>query len=637
MAETPDQRSRPGPSDDASPSGPREAGVFEAAFDAGVSPSALLDAKGRLVRVNPAFSDQFQLEPGEPFDAILADPLDHQVSLWARSMPRPWKQAATLAKKDGWATPGEITFAPLPGGLVLATLSVRSESAQGPEAIRTLQRRLADRERQLLDAVNAGLLGVWTLDIAKGAPRVQGRIAQWLQAGADGSLDLARFRSLIHPEDADSAAAAVRNALKGEGFHAFEYRLRAADGWRWVRTTGQVIERDDEDRPVRAAGVVMDISAERRFSSALKAEKRRFERIYQDTPALMQTIDAAGRTLMVSDFWIARMGYERAEVLGTPGWRFFTPEDQMRVREEVMPRSMRDGVIENVPLTLLTKAGEPLEVRLSAFWERDAEGRPLHAHGVFADVGDLNRVRRELETRYAELERVNRELNRFTTVASHDLQEPLRKISAFASLLRRRYEGVIDPEADQSLYYLVDAAGRMRNLIDDLLAYSRASSRNVEREPVDLGGLWREVQEGQDLQIAEAEAVIRTGDLPDILGDRVLLRLLLSNLLSNALKYRKGEGVRITFKGMVSEDEACLTFADDGIGFDPRFSEKIFSPFARLHGREEYAGTGIGLAICQQAVERQGGRIWVESAPGEGARFHFTLPAVAGAGRKKSA
>lgn len=490
-----------------------------------------------------------------------------------------------------------------------------------------LEQKLAERERQLSEAVEAGLIGIWSIDLLTGRQVVQGGLAGWMNAGPDGEVSAEAWRSVIHEDDFQNAYQAFEDVAAGHPFGAFEYRLRAPQGWRWARTTGRIVEHDPAGRGLRAAGVVIDISAERAFARALKAEKRRFETVYQNTPALMHSIDAQGRTVMVSDYWVARMGYSREEALGAPGWSFFAPADQARVRDDVIPRSMREGVIRTVPLTQITKSGERIEVRLSAFWERDEAGRPVRAHGVLDEVGDLNQVRRDMEGRNQELERVNRELNRFTTIASHDLQEPLRKISAFASLLRRRYVGTIDADADRSLEFLVDAAGRMRTLIDDLLAYTRASSRTLELERVDLGVLWREVTEACDLQIAEAEAVLETGDLPSLRADPVLMKLLLANLLSNALKYRKGPGVRIAVKGFTQRGEVCLSFADDGIGFDPRFAAKVFEPFARLHGRDEFAGTGIGLAICQQAVERQGGRIWVESAPDEGARFLITVPA----------
>lgn len=361
----------------------------------------------------------------------------------------------------------------------------------------------------------------------------------------------------------------------------------------------------------------------------MTADTSRFETIYRSLPALLHSIDAQGRTTLISDYWLQRMGYDREQVIGVPGWAFMDEDSAKRIQEDVIPRTFANGVVENEPVVCFTASGERLELRLSAFLERDADGAPIAAHGVFSDVTDLTKARRDLEAHAAALERSNRELDRFATVASHDLQEPLRKISAFASLLQHRHPDGLGEDSDQALEFLIDAAGRMRTLIDDLLTYSRASKRALEMRMVELKALVDEVLSELEVGVAESKAEITVDALPQVRGDRDLLHALFLNLLSNALKYRKADGVCITLSAHRADDglvQICV--ADDGIGIDPHFSEKIFQPFARLHGREEYSGTGIGLAICQQAAERMGGRIWVESAPGEGARFCVTIPAA---------
>ncbi|MFW6413523.1 MAG: PAS domain-containing protein, partial [Oceanicaulis sp.] len=516
----------------------REAGTGEAEFDADPVEAAAsarmsawtYDLRTRRLRLSGPILKRLAL----PGSAHEIDILDWRAR--APSCDLPEMDRATEELRARGVTEVEYRIAAETGELVWLSLrgGVSEQDASGAvlrysgfiseiSARRQLELKLADRERQLSEAVDAGLIGIWSIDLATGLQTVQGRLASWMEAGDDNAVGAAHWRALIHPDELPAAHDAFQAVREGRNFPTFDYRLRAPEGWRWARTTGQVVERDPAGRPLRAAGVVIDVSAERALALALGKEKRRFETVYQNTPALMHSVSADGRTLMVSDYWVARMGYAREEAIGKPGWRFFAPEDRDRVRDDVIPRSLREGVISNVPLTALTASGERLEVRLSAFWERDEAGRPLRAHGVFAEVGDLNEVRRTLEARNDELARVNRELGRFTTIASHDLQEPLRKMSAFASLLRRRYAGALDADADQSLEYLVDAAGRLRALIDDLLAYSRASSRTLEPETVRLCDIWRETVEGQDLQIAEAEAAVETGDLPAVLGDRVLL------------------------------------------------------------------------------------------------------------------
>ncbi len=495
----------------------------------------------------------------------------------------------------------------------------------------THRKRLEDAfiegERALFEAVSAGLLGAWNFDIRTQRLSGRGRAMEWVSKPSGGAiLDVEEWLAIVHPDDLEATHQAYLKVAGGETVETFDYRLKSPEGWRWVRTRSAIVARAADGSALRLAGVLIDVTSERAYADALKAEKQRFESLYRSTPVMLHSLDAQGHTLLVNDLWCARMGYSEDEVRGRPGWDFFMPEDARRIRDEIFPQVLRHGVVDTVPLTALTRSGAPIEVRLSAFLERDAEGQPLIAHGAFSDVSDINAARRALERHAGALERSNRELDRFATVASHDLQEPVRKISAFASLLARRYEDQIDADGRQSLAYLVDAAQRMRRLIDDLLAYSRTSNRELAFEPVDLSALLATTLDELSLMVAEARAEIEAGDLPKVHADLTLMRLLFQNLLTNALKYRKGAHVRVVVRAERDGEAWRITVADDGIGFDPRFAEKVFAPFQRLHNREAYAGTGIGLAICQQAVERHGGRIWVDTEPGFGARFHFTLP-----------
>lgn len=499
---------------------------------------------------------------------------------------------------------------------------------------RKLEEDLAHRERQLADAVEAGLVGVWSTDHVTGERFARGEVLRWFGKRPDETeIASEDWYSILHPESVEAARDLRERLADGEMVGATDLRLRSPDGWRWVRTEGRPVAFDAAGRSLRSAGVMIDVTAERAYAAALAHEKERIDTIYRRSPALMHTIDPQGRTLMVNDHWSALMGYAPEEVLGQPGSMVIHADDRERVETELIPRAFAVGELRRQPVRLVTKSGEVLETRLSAFVEHDPDGRPVAAHGVFEDVTDINRARRDLEAYAEELERTNRELNRFATVASHDLQEPLRKIAAFSSLLRRRYAGQLDSDADHSLDFLVDAAGRMRTLIDDLLAYSRASSRPLVREPVDLESLVRDILGRLEMSIEESGARVSHDALPVIDGDPVLLTQLFQNLISNAIKYRGSAPPEIRISAEADGEFWKLVVADNGIGIEPKFYDKIFAPFQRLHGREEYEGTGIGLAVCQQAVERHGGEIWIDSTPGEGSRFSFTLPA----GRRQEA
>lgn len=236
----------------------------------------------------------------------------------------------------------------------------------------------------------------------------------------------------------------------------------------------------------------------------------------------------------------------------------------------------------------------------------------------------------EAEARAAadELARSNRDLEQFAYVASHDLSEPLRTVSSFVRLLGQRYEGKLDDEADEFIGYAVDGAQRMQQLIDDLLQYSRAGRAELERRPVDLDAVIGQVLGGLHHRIVETGAIVDVRPLGVVEGDAPQLAQVLQNLLSNAMKFVAEGPPRVTV-AMAREDDAMvrITVADNGIGIAPEQAERVFKMFQRLHSREAYEGTGIGLAIVARIVERHGGRIWVEPGEAGGSAFHLTLPA----------
>src|SRR5215218_6633934 len=257
--------------------------------------------------------------------------------------------------------------------------------------------------------------------------------------------------------------------------------------------------------------------------------------------------------------------------------------------------------------------------------------RALHAepadNGRYAVVVAFTDITERREAQRA-LERTNAELAQFAYVASHDLSEPLRMVSSYLQLLRRRYHGQIDEDADEFIDFAVEGANRMRALIEDLLAYSRAG-RGADPRPIDLGFVVADVLSSLAAAVADARAQISVGPMPTVLGDRLSLAQVLQNLIANALKFRSGPSACVWVSAeRVHDGMWRISVADDGIGIDPRHRERVFKMFQRLHDREAFEGTWIGLAICRKIIERQGGEIGVDGREGGGSVFSFTIPAV---------
>ncbi|HEX2868147.1 MAG TPA: MEDS domain-containing protein [Ignavibacteriales bacterium] len=224
-----------------------------------------------------------------------------------------------------------------------------------------------------------------------------------------------------------------------------------------------------------------------------------------------------------------------------------------------------------------------------------------------------------------ELERSNRELEQFAYVASHDLQEPIRMVSVYTKMLEKLLEGRLDERASQCLFFLSDGSRRMHALVQDLLAYSRLTSAIEPFTQADLNEITAEVMRDLQLAITDHKAEIEIGELPVLTADATQMRQLFQNLLQNAIKFKGGADPVISIKAERNGHEWHFTVSDNGIGISPEYSNRIFVIFQRLHEKEKYPGTGIGLSVCKKIVERHGGKIWVESEEGKGSRFHFTI------------
>jgi signal transduction histidine kinase len=246
---------------------------------------------------------------------------------------------------------------------------------------------------------------------------------------------------------------------------------------------------------------------------------------------------------------------------------------------------------------------------------------------IVAELDELTEARAELWQQAVELARSNDDLEQFAYVASHDLQEPLRKIFGFCQLLERRYGDQLDDRAKEYIWYAADGARRMQTLINDLLSFSRAGRSTEGFRPVDLNRVAAEVVDALDPAIASSGARVTVGDLPEVRGDRGLLAAVLQNLIGNAVKFRSDEAPRVDVTASCQDDEWTIKVSDNGIGVDPVYAEQIFTLFGRLHHKSDYAGTGIGLALSKKIVEFHGGRIWLEPTDERGATFAFTLPA----------
>jgi two-component system, LuxR family, sensor kinase FixL len=335
--------------------------------------------------------------------------------------------------------------------------------------------------------------------------------------------------------------------------------------------------------------------------------------------------DADGRIRVVNGAVQALFGYEPSELLGR-SIEFLDIDESFPLRN-----LFNRGMFRDVETVFRTRSGEALDVSVSVSPLSDRDGE-AGAVMIARDIRERRSAEKEHRDFLHRLRESNRELEEFARVASHDLQEPLRKIQAFGDRLRAEYADRLSGAGLDYLERMQSAAARMQTLINDLLVFSRVTTKADPFVPVDLKGIVDDVLSDLEVRIDQSRARVEVGSLPSIEADPLQMRQLFQNLLSNALKFRKPDvSPQVAIEGRLLSGSrrpaACqIRVADNGIGFEEKNLDRVFTMFQRLHGRSEYEGSGIGLAICRKIVERHGGDITAKSAPGKGATFIVTLP-----------
>ena len=343
-------------------------------------------------------------------------------------------------------------------------------------------------------------------------------------------------------------------------------------------------------------------------------------------------LDAEGKITFVNLAAARMLGSDVKDIIGKP-------MDEVVVHTTTDGSPLPDGTS---PILLTVQDGTACRVTNEIFCRKDGTSFPVDyvsnpiferdqltgAVVAFRDVTHRKRTEQELAKKAEELARSNAELQHFAYIASHDLQEPLRMVASYVQLLARRYKGKLDADADEFIAFAVDGATRMRTLIDALLAYSRVETKGKEFEPIDCEAILDGTLSTLQAAIEESQAVVSRDPLPTVMADPTQLDQLFQNLIGNGIKFRGVEPPRIHVSSERNGKEWIFSVRDHGIGIDPQYADRIFVMFQRLHTKGEYPGTGIGLAVCKKIVERHGGRIWVESQPGQGATFYFTVPQV---------
>ncbi|MEB3180300.1 MAG: PAS domain S-box protein [Nostocaceae cyanobacterium] len=525
-------------------------------------------------------------------------------------------------------TSGEIT------GYIGTVTDISEHKQLESELERRVQERTAElqksEERWQL-AIKGNNDGIWDRDFTTNSSWISPRCKEML-----GYLDhefnsFEEWVRLIHPSDRDLMINATEIHLQRQTpYYSAEYRVCCKDGtYKWILSRGKALW-DESGKPVRMVGSLTDISDRKTLEQELVAREKLLNAFF----------DAAA---------IANVGL----CIHDLQWRFFKINQTLadihgvsvsnhagKTLKEVVPEiapfvePLLQKVLDtgepnlNLQVTgeIATQPGVMRDWLVSHFPIFDHEHKVANIGVIVTEITELKRTEKEIKAANAELTRSNQELENFAYVASHDLQEPLRKINSFADLLAESYGGELGERGDRYINYITDGVTRMKALIQDLLLYSRVGRLELKKQPTDLNAVLSQVKADLSLAIAQSNAVITASVLPTVEANPIQMGQLLQNLLANGIKFTRDIPPEIHIAAELHLTEWLISIRDNGIGIKPEYTEQIFVIFQRLHSRNKYPGTGIGLAVCRKIIERHGGKIWVESEPGKGSIFYFTLP-----------
>jgi PAS domain S-box-containing protein len=430
------------------------------------------------------------------------------------------------------------------------------------------------------------------------------------------------FIEFVHAEDRESTLGAAARLSEGKEVIGFENRYRCKDGtYRWLSWNScALVERG------WIIAAARDVTENRRIRDELARERDLLQALMDNIPDTIYFKDGGSRFTRINKAQARLLGVKDPnEAIGKTDFDYFSHAPEAFADEQEILGSGKPliGKLERIQ----DAKGDLHWVSTTKVPIFGKQGRPQALVGITRDVTELQAAREAVEHARAELERSNTELEQLAYAASHDLQEPLRMVVSYLQLIERRYKGKLDKDADEFIAFAVDGATRMARLINDLLDYSRVGTRAKPFEATDCAAILKVVQSNLKIAIEESGATVTHDPMPVVMADGAQLTRVFQNLISNAIKYRGEHPPRVHVSAERKPEEWVFAVRDNGIGIDPQCFPRIFVIFQRLHARDKYEGTGIGLAVCKRIIERHGGRIWVESEPGRGSTFYFTIPA----------
>ncbi|WP_425636504.1 PAS domain-containing protein [Algoriphagus yeomjeoni] len=497
--------------------------------------------------------------------------------------------------------------------------------------VRETTRKLRLSNQRFKLALKATSEVIWDWDLVDGYTFRSDNFDELLGYSSNEETNKDEFwKSKIHPDDLPIVEKNLKEALFGDGDKWYqEFRFQKANGDIVYVTDNALIIRNKFGKAIRMIGATQNVTKRKEAELDLANQKQRLSNVIEGTHAGTWEWNVQTGEATYNETWANILGYSLAELepISIQTWIDHShPEDLKESNtqlEDYFAGKTKSYEAEcrmkhkNGHWVWIVDRGKVLS------WTPD--GDPLMMYGTHVDITEKKLREEEIKTANLNLQSANAELKSFASMASHDMKEPLRMISSFLKLLEKKYSPVLDEKGIQYINFSVDGAKRLSALIDDMLEYSRIGFDESKLDRVNLKALVEEVITLKKDLIYEKKAQVNVGDLPDVSGIKTPIKSVFINLISNALKYQAQGNIPLISIYSKTEGGFCrITVEDNGIGIDETYFDRVFNVFSRLHSKNEYSGTGIGLAICKKVITQHGGKIWVESSE-KGTKFHFTL------------
>ncbi|MDP4192482.1 MAG: ATP-binding protein [Bacteroidota bacterium] len=488
------------------------------------------------------------------------------------------------------------------------------------EEYRLLSEELKRSQLMFERAENLAHVGSWVMDVSVGEIELSDELVKilGLESGKR-QININEYLSMVHPDDKEMITGVAAKHHKEGSAVDVEYRIVRPDGeLRYIHGISSSEQYKAGKGTIIRYGAAKDITAHKVIEMVLERERELFEGIFSSIPVMITIYDPNLKHFRFNEALHKVLGWTMDDASEGNFIEKVYPDPLVREAAISFMQSLEPEWRE-FPLT--AKDGSLAE----SSWSNIRLNNGIQI-GIGIDLRQIKQTEKKMKDALQKLERSNKELEQFAYIASHDLQEPLRMVANYMKLLDQKYKDQLDDKAKQYIYYAVDGSIRMGNLIKDLLKYSKVTSQAKKFERVDLNNIYNEVLNDIQILVDEKKAKITAAKLPCVYADPTQMHQLLQNLVVNAIKFHSDKSPEVDICAEKNNKKWIISIKDNGIGIDTNSYERIFHIFQRLHEKEKYPGTGIGLAICKKIVEHHGGKIWLESELGKGTTFYFSLP-----------